>query len=202
VPDKGIAKTFKGARWALLKNLGDLTKTQAQTLREMKRTGGVLWRAYQLKEALRTVFAGDLDPDTVGNLLDRWCARAQRSRTPEFVKAARTIRKHRDGIDAATSRGMSNGRHEGLNNKIRLLFNRAYRFHSAQAALALVMLSCGPVNLEPRPDCPGGRRRRAVLRFHQRFPRHRQCHGDLDRDGCAAVKVAMRRARRQARTDT
>jgi transposase len=148
LPDKTIAKTFKGARWALLKNPGDLTESQAETLREMKRSGGILWRAYQLKEALRVVFAGDLDPDTVGRLLDRWCARAQRSRIPEFVKAGRTIRKHRDGIDAAINRGLSNGRHEGLNNKVRLIIRRAYGFHTPQAALAAVMLACGPAKLE------------------------------------------------------
>lgn len=148
LPDKRIAKTFKGARWALLKNPKDLTETQAATLREMKRSGGVLWRAYQLKEALRAVFAGDLDPAAVAHLLDRWCSRAQRSRIPEFVKAGRTIRKHRGGIDAAIERGLSNGRQEGLNNKVRLLIRRAYGFHSPEAALALVQLACGPVTLE------------------------------------------------------
>lgn len=148
LPDQRLAKTFKGARWALLKNPADLTDTQAQTLREMKRTGGILWRAYQLKEALREIFAGDLDAATTAELLDRWCARAQRSRIPEFVKAGRTIRKHRAGIDAAAERGLSNGRHEGLNTKIRLLIRRAYGFHSAEAALALVLLACGPVTLE------------------------------------------------------
>ena len=117
----------------------------------MKRSGGILWRAYQLKEALREVFAGDLDPATVGNLLDRWCSRAQRSRIPEFVKAGRTIRKHRNGIDAAINRGLSNGRHEGLNNKVRLIIRRAYGFHTPEAALAAVMLTCGPVqNNTPR----------------------------------------------------
>jgi transposase len=147
LPDKRIAKAFKGARWALLKNPGDLTDTQAATLREMKRSGGILWRAYQLKEALREVFAGDLDPDTVAHLLNRWCSRAQRSRIPEFVKAARTIRTHRGGIDAAINRGLSNGRQEGLNNKVRLIIRRAYGFHSPEAALALVQLACGPVTL-------------------------------------------------------
>ena len=131
-----------------LKNPGNLTDAQAETLREMKRSGGILWRAYQLKEALREVFAGDLDPATVGNLLDRWCSRAQRSRIPEFVKAGRTIRKHRNGIDAAINRGLSNGRHEGLNNKVRLIIRRAYGFHTPEAALAAVMLTCGPVNLD------------------------------------------------------
>jgi transposase len=148
LPDKRIAKAFKGARWALLKNPDNLTAAQAQTLREIKRSGGILWRAYQLKEALRAVFAGDLDPTTVGELLDRWCSRTQRCRIPEFVKAGRTIRKHRDGIDAAITRGLSNGRHEGLNNKVRLIIHRAYGFHSADAALALIMLTCGPVTLE------------------------------------------------------
>jgi transposase len=148
LPNKRIAKKFNGARWALLKNPDTLTEDQAATLAEIKRSGGILWRAYQLKEALRAIFAGDLDPITVTELLDRWCSRAQRSRIPEFVKAARTIRKHREGIDAAIERGLSNGRHEGLNNKVRLIINRAYGFHSADAALALIMLTCGPVTLE------------------------------------------------------
>jgi transposase len=147
-PDKRIARKFKGARWALLKNPSDLTGKQAETLAGLRKSGGALWRAYQLKEALRAVFAGDLTAQEVLELLDRWCSRAQRSRIPEFVKTARTIRKHKDGITAAVDRGMSNGRHEGLNNKIRTMFNRAYGFHSAEAALALIMLACGPVKLE------------------------------------------------------
>jgi len=146
--DKTIAKTYQGARWALLKNPDDLTADQTGTLREITRSGGILWRAYQLKESLRAVFAGDLDPDTTNTLLDRWCSPAQRSRVPEFVTAARTIRKHRDGITAAIDRGLSNSRHEGLNNKVRLIIRRAYGFHSPEAALATVMLTCGPVTLE------------------------------------------------------
>jgi len=147
-PDRNIARKFKGARWALLKNPGDLTDRQAETLAALRKSGGALWRAYQLKEALRALFAGDLTAPEVIELLNRWCSRAQRSRIPEFVKAARTIRKHKDGITAAVDRGMSNGRHEGLNNKIRTMINRAYGFHSAEAALALIMLACGPVTLE------------------------------------------------------
>jgi transposase len=83
---------------------------------------------YQLKESLRAVFAGDLDPADTSVMVDRWCSKAQRSRIPEFVKTARTIRKHRDGIDAAIDRGLSNGRQEGLNNKVRLIIRRAYGF--------------------------------------------------------------------------
>lgn len=146
-PDPALAKKFKGARWALLKNPEDLTAKQAATLKAIKTGGGALWRAYQRKEELRAIFAGDLDPDQTMELLDRWCARAQRSRLEPFIKAARTFRAHRAGILAAITRGLSNGRLEGLNRRVRLIVRRAFGFHSAKAALALVMLSCGPVNL-------------------------------------------------------
>lgn len=148
LPDARIAKKYKGARWALLKNPDDLTDAQADTLKALKRGGGALWRAYQLKEALRAIFSGDLDPDDVIDLIRRWCSRASRSRIPDFVKAGKTIRKHLTGITAAITRGLSNGPHEGLNRKIRTMIMRAYGFHTPEAALALVMLTCGPTTLK------------------------------------------------------
>src|SRR6266511_1705577 len=142
------AKKFKGARWALLKKPANLSDEQAATLRKLKRRGGDVWRAYTLKEAFRAIFAGDLDPDAVAELIDRWISRASRSRLPAFAKASKTIRKFRDGLIAAIWLGINNGRAEGLNNVVRLVFRRARGFHSAEAALALVMLSCGPITLQ------------------------------------------------------
>lgn len=147
LPDPEIAKKFKGARWALLKNPEDLTDRQAVTLAAIKRHGGVLWRGYRLKEALRAIFAGDLTDDEVTYMLDRWVSWAQRCRIPAFVKAQRTIRKHREGILAAIRLGLSNARLEGLNQRVALIVRRAFGFHSAAAALALVMLSAGPIEL-------------------------------------------------------
>ncbi len=148
LPDPTIAKQFKGARWALLKNPGDLTDNQATTLAAIRRNGGSMWRAYTLKEALRAIFAGDLTDTEAAHLLDRWCSWAQRCRLAPFVKLARTIRTHRDGILAAIRLKLNNGRVEGLNNRVRLIVRRAFGFHSAGAALALVMLSCGPITLQ------------------------------------------------------
>jgi hypothetical protein len=102
-----------------------------------------------MKEQFRAIFAGDLDPPDAIVLLDRWCARAQRSRLAPFVKCARTIRDRRALIVNALEHDITNGRVEGTNTKARLIIRRAYGFHSADAALALVMLACGPINLEP-----------------------------------------------------
>lgn len=147
LPDDRWAKAYKGARWSLLKNPADLTERQAAKLADIKRTGGATWRAYEMKEAFRAILAGDLDRDEAAEALHRWCQRAQRSRLEPFVKAARTMRVHRELILNALEHGISNGRVEGLNNKVRLIIRRAYGFHSADAALALVMLGAGPIEL-------------------------------------------------------
>lgn len=147
--DQQAAKRFKDARWALLKRPENLTDTQASTLSALKAAGGKVARAYELKEALRAIFAPGLSVDDVAELLTRFCSKASRSRMPSFLRLSRTVRKHRDGILAAVGLGITNARNEALNNKVRLITRRAYGFHSAQAALALVMLTCGPITLQP-----------------------------------------------------
>jgi transposase len=143
--DQSLAKRFKGARWALLKNPGNLNDEQSATLRKLKRKGGELWRAYALKEALRAIFAGDLCEEDVSLLIDRFCSKAQRSGLKPFVTAAKTIRKRKEGILAAVRLGINNAQHEGLNRRVRLIVNRAYGFRTANAALGLIMLTLGPI---------------------------------------------------------
>jgi len=149
VGDKTAARRFKDARWSLLKAPTNLNEKQAATLRRLKRAGGEVWRAYTLKEALRAIFAPSLTVEDVTVLVDRFISKATRSRLEPFVRLGQTIRKHRDGILHAIRLGINQGRTEALNNKVRLITRRAYGFHSPQAALALVMLTCGPITLTP-----------------------------------------------------
>lgn len=153
--DKTTARKFKGARWALLKNPEDLTDRQTESLTQIRRSGGKLWRAYQLKEALRAIFSHDVTRAEADELLRRWCSWAQRCRLEPFITVGRTIQQHRNGILAAISLGINNGRIEGLNNRVRLIVRRGFGFHTAQAALALVLLSCGPIELHlPHEQTP------------------------------------------------
>ena len=145
--DQDAAKRFKDSRWSLLKKPEKLTDEQAATLARIKAAGGEVWRAYTLKEAVRGIFEPGLSLDDVEVLIDRLLSRLARSRLPPFVRLGKTIRKHRDGILAAIRLGINQGRTEALNNKVRLITRRAYGFHSAKAALALVLLTCGPITL-------------------------------------------------------
>ena len=145
--DRNTAKQFKGSRWALLKNPGDLTDRQADTLATLHAAGGKVPRAWAMKEMVRAIFAPGLTADTVDQLIDQLLARLSRSRLKPFIRLGRTIRKHREGILAARRLNLTNARAEAMNNRVKLIVRRAYGFHSANAALALVHLTCGPVTL-------------------------------------------------------
>ncbi len=53
------------------------------------------------------------------------------------------------GVLAYVSTGLSNGRIEGLNGKIRVITRRAYGFHSAASLIGLIFLCCALPALSP-----------------------------------------------------
>jgi transposase len=106
-----------------------------------------MFRAALMKEELRLLYQL-ADPTLAPVHLDAWLAWASRSRQRPFVKLARTIRRHRDGILAAIRLGLSNGRLEGLNSRIRLISHRSFGFHSAQPLIALVYLCCSGIVID------------------------------------------------------
>jgi len=139
---------IKGTRWALVKAPENRSERQDELLAQAQRTNARLYRAYLLKEELRALYGAGVDVDAAAAHLDRWLAWAQRSKLRPFVKLQRTIRRHREGILDAVRIGISNGRVEGLNTKIRLLSSRSFGFHSAAPLIALVYLCCGGIEVE------------------------------------------------------
>ena len=145
----GHAKDLKGARYALWKNPGNLTETQQAKLAWVAKTDPRLYRAYLLNEGLRLVF--QLPYGQAVEALEKWIGWARRCRIEAFVKLQRTIVRHRDAILAAIEHGLSNGRIESVNTKVRLITRIAFGFRSPEALIALAMLSLGG----HRPVLPG-----------------------------------------------
>ncbi len=149
--DKGKSKTaagrwVKGARWSLLKAPDKQSSDQLFTLAQVGHANKRLYRGFLLKEELRMLYRLD-DPADAPDHLDAWLSWASRSKLAPFVKLARTIRKHREGILAAVRLGLSNGRLEGLNSKIRLISHRSFGFHSPGPLIATIYLCCGGVEV-------------------------------------------------------
>ena len=135
-------------RYALLKNPWNLTFIEGERLSAVQRTNAPVYRAYLLKETL----AQALDyrqPARAARALEEWLSWASRSRLKPFVRTARTIRKHFDGILAYVSERLTNAFLEGMNNRIRMIAHRAYGFHSAPALIAMIFLCCSGITLEP-----------------------------------------------------
>jgi transposase len=148
--DKAGARWLKGARWALWKRPERLTERQQAKLSQIAKINERLYRAYLLKEQLRLVFH-EQDTDAAVELLDGWLAWARRCRIESFVKLAKTISASRAGIVATLTHRLSNARVEAINTTLRLITRRAYGFHSAEALIALAMLTVSGL----RPPLPG-----------------------------------------------
>jgi transposase len=137
-------KWIKGTRWSLLKSPEKQTIDQLAKLGEVQQANRPLYRAFLLKEELRLLYHLD-DPGLAPAHLDSWLTWASRSRLEPFVKLARTIRRHRDGILAAIRLGLDNDRLEGLNSRIRLISHRSFGFHTPTPLIALIYLCCSGI---------------------------------------------------------
>ncbi len=121
------AEEFTRARYTLWKNPENLTEKQRE-LEWIAVTDPRLYRAYQLKEGLRLIFQMPLDQ--AREALDRWISCARRCRIPAFVNLQKSIVAHTQSILAAIEHGLSNGRTESVNTKIRLITRIAFGFKS------------------------------------------------------------------------
>jgi transposase len=140
----GEARKLKNTRWALWKNPENLTTNQQAKLDWIAKTHPRLYRAWALKEGLRLVFTlAKTSPTDAVEALDKWIRWARRSRIDTFIDLQRRVTRHRDAIIASIEHGLSNGRIESVNAKIRLITRIAFGFHTADALIALAMLSLG-----------------------------------------------------------
>jgi transposase len=149
-------RAVKHTRFVLLKASGHLSATERQRLSTIQQTNRPLYRAYLLKEALVDVFERKQRHRARAELLD-WIAWACRSRLPPFVRVARTLRQHFDGIVAYFDERLTNGVVEGINTRLRMMARRAFGFHSAYALIAMIRLCCSGITLSPplpRPTQP------------------------------------------------
>ena len=148
IDDAEEARAIKGTRFSLLKNPWDLTRVERTRLSELQRKNRPLYRAYLLKETLARAL-DYVQPKRATDALRDWLAWASRSKLKPFVKAARTVRKHFDGIVAYVNSRLTNGFTEGINNKLRMVARRAFGFHSPQALIAMLFLTSGGIQLDP-----------------------------------------------------
>jgi len=146
--DPAMARVIKRSRYALLKSPWNMSRSQHQKLADIQANNERLYRARLLNDAL----ADALDyrqPKRARQALEEWLRWASRSKIEPFVRLARTIRDHKQGILAYIKDRLTNGFAEGINNRLRTIARRAYGFHSAESLISMLFLCAGGIELDP-----------------------------------------------------
>ena len=149
-------RVLRHTRYALLKSPWNLTPMEEGKLADVQQANERLYRAYLLKETLARSL-DYLQPWRAERSLREWLSWASRSRLKPFIKVARTIREHLDGILAYVRSRMTNAFVEGINSRLRMIARRAFGFHSHYSLIAMLFLCCGGITLSPplpRPTKP------------------------------------------------
>jgi transposase len=152
--DPGDKHALKGSRRALQKNPWNLTRIESDKLTSVQRSNKSLYRAYLLKETLAEILDGR-QVHVARNKLAEWIAWAARSRLEPFRKLGRTVKRFADGILAYIATGLSNGRSEGINGKVRTITRRSYGFHGPESLIALIFLCCSGISVTLPHRVPG-----------------------------------------------
>jgi len=142
------ATALKNTRFALHKNPWNLTQLEIERVAHVQKTNLPLYRGYLLKESLAAILDGK-QINVARAKLGEWIAWATRSQLAPFQKLAGTVKKHAEGILAYVATGLSNGRTEGMNGKIRTITRRAFGFHNVQSLIGLIFLCCSGLVLAP-----------------------------------------------------
>ena len=110
-------RTLKGTRYLLLRGRENLDPERLPELDEALKLNAPLSLAYYLKEELRQLWSFR-DIAKLSLFFDDWCHRASSSAVPLLASLANTLRGFRSAILNAWIYPISNGKLEGINNKI------------------------------------------------------------------------------------
>ncbi len=143
------APEIKGAKYAVGKNPENLSVAQKAKLDSIREGYPKLFKAWQMKEALRKVFHENVG--SVETHLKGWISFAARCRIPEMKKIGDKIKRNLNGIIKSVELKISNARIESMNNKIKLMIRKAYGFRNIENLKSLILLGCSSLVKEIRP---------------------------------------------------
>ena len=144
-PDK-TADRIKHTKFALGKAPENLTEKQAAQLEYIANTDHKLYKAYQLKEYLRTLVK--LPFDQLETALKDWLWKASHSQIKPIYELQLKIRRHYDAILNTARYKLSNARIEAMNNQIKLTIRVAYGFRNIENMIDMIMLKCSDIDVQ------------------------------------------------------
>ena len=138
----------RGALWALRGNPQNLRQEQLQLREQICREHRQIARALSIKEFLADMWNYQLTGDAAEHLraVISWCSR---SRLQPFVKLARTLRRHLDGILGYFKNYTTSAAIEAVNGLLQLARRRARGYRTFRNFKAIAYWIAGGLDIEP-----------------------------------------------------
>ena len=124
-------KALKGCRYVLLRGYENLSSVDHERLLTLISTNAPLYTAYLLKEQLRAFWEKKSLKEGAGFLL-AWVMDAIDSGIPELRQVANTLMSHHVELLNYFKHRITNGRTEGINNKIKTLKRQVYGYRDLE----------------------------------------------------------------------
>jgi transposase len=138
---------LKGSRYAWLKNEWNRTEKQTQIFEALRSSKLATVRATHLRSVFQDLFVCD-SVEEAQPLLKQWYFWATHSRIPQMIDAAKTIKKHWDGVLRWFTSRINNGLLEAINSLIQSAKAKARGFRNSSYLITMVYLIAGKLDFK------------------------------------------------------
>lgn len=128
---KICGNTLKGDRFLLLRNYDHLDVNGMERLNTLLAVNEPLFVAHTMKEQLRTFWEKE-DEKSGEEFLKKWCLDAMLSGVKPLMRIAKNLWHRSEGLLNYFCHRISNGKAEGINNKIKTLKRQSYGFRDME----------------------------------------------------------------------
>jgi len=142
---------LKKTRYLWLRNEASWSKRQQERFASLPKSRLKTARAWQIKTTLQEIYQHSQTITEAENALHRWYNWAIRSRLEPIKEAARTIRRHWQGILSWFDGYLNNGGVEGANSLIQAAKARARGYGSSRHLITMAYLVAGKLTHLPAP---------------------------------------------------
>ena len=147
---RGEQKTrpeLKKTRYIWLKNSTNLTQPQQETLGNLSKSNLKTARAYQMRLTFQDLYSQPNRADGEA-FLKKWYFWMTHSRLQPMIDAAKTVKRHWDGILRWFDSKIANGFSEGINSLIQAAKAKARGYRSTRNLKAMIYLIAGKLELQ------------------------------------------------------
>jgi transposase len=138
---------LRGTRYIWLRNPANSSDRQQATLDHLPTRHLKTARAYRIRLALQDLY-DQPSPEAGASFLQTWYFWATHSRLTPMIDAARTVKRHWDGILRWFDSRIANGLIEGINSLVQAAKAKARGYRSTRNLKAIVYLLAGKLDLE------------------------------------------------------